>query len=223
MAITDTVQLPAVGEQGEPCASCGAPLAADQRYCLNCGQRRPSPQLEYPGGLGAEADAAAAGAAGDAGEPPATTGGSSGGRDQSPLIAVGAIAVLGLMLLVGVLIGRGDGANTVTTAAPAAQPQTTTADSSEQASTNTGKADKAANEDKGGGKSAKASGGDKVAPPPKDAVVADDTFLEDLNSKSGEDQQKASANLPDTVAIPGDPPKTDNKEPGGGSDSTVIK
>ena len=29
-----------LGEGGEPCATCGAPLAADQRYCLNCGQRR---------------------------------------------------------------------------------------------------------------------------------------------------------------------------------------
>lgn len=25
---------------GAPCASCGSPLAADQRYCLNCGTRR---------------------------------------------------------------------------------------------------------------------------------------------------------------------------------------
>jgi len=26
--------------QGEQCASCGSPLAADQRYCINCGTRR---------------------------------------------------------------------------------------------------------------------------------------------------------------------------------------
>ena len=36
-----------LGEHGEPCRACGAPLAADQRYCLNCGQRRGEPRVEY--------------------------------------------------------------------------------------------------------------------------------------------------------------------------------
>jgi hypothetical protein len=37
---TETLHRPALGEPGEPCARCGAPLAADQRYCLECGARR---------------------------------------------------------------------------------------------------------------------------------------------------------------------------------------
>ena len=42
-----TQQAQVLGEQGEPCQECGAPLAADQRYCLNCGRRRAGPRVDY--------------------------------------------------------------------------------------------------------------------------------------------------------------------------------
>ena len=32
---------------GDQCASCGAPMAADQRYCLECGRRRGDPRLPF--------------------------------------------------------------------------------------------------------------------------------------------------------------------------------
>jgi hypothetical protein len=32
---------------GDQCANCGAQLAADQRYCLQCGQRRGDPRLPF--------------------------------------------------------------------------------------------------------------------------------------------------------------------------------
>ncbi len=38
---------PVLGLHGEPCASCGAPLAADQRYCLSCGTRRAGSRLPF--------------------------------------------------------------------------------------------------------------------------------------------------------------------------------
>lgn len=34
-------------QTGDICASCGAPLATDQRYCLECGQRRGDPRLPF--------------------------------------------------------------------------------------------------------------------------------------------------------------------------------
>lgn len=34
-----------IGRDGEPCAGCGAALAGDQRYCLNCGRRRGAPRV----------------------------------------------------------------------------------------------------------------------------------------------------------------------------------
>ncbi|MGV1048275.1 MAG: hypothetical protein ACOYD4_07105 [Solirubrobacterales bacterium] len=36
-----------VGGSGDNCPSCGAPLAADQRYCLECGHRRGDPRLPF--------------------------------------------------------------------------------------------------------------------------------------------------------------------------------
>ncbi|MFZ1153571.1 MAG: hypothetical protein WAN93_01560, partial [Solirubrobacteraceae bacterium] len=33
--------------QPEPCAGCGATLADDQRYCLQCGARRGKPRIDF--------------------------------------------------------------------------------------------------------------------------------------------------------------------------------
>ena len=105
--------------RGSRAASCGAPLAADQRYCLNCGRaaRRAADRLPPP-----PRDP----------EPRRVTAAPAGGRDArrrgrpeqrrqrdfAPLAAVGGIAVLGLMLLVGVLIGKGDGGRATAPAPP---------------------------------------------------------------------------------------------------------
>ena len=77
---------------GPTCAVCGAPLAADQRYCLSCGTRRGEPRVPL------DAPPQSATAAAPTPSRPA---------DVSPLAAVIGIALLGGMLLIGVLIGRG--------------------------------------------------------------------------------------------------------------------
>jgi hypothetical protein len=38
---------PVLGVDGDPCAVCEAPLASDQRYCLNCGARRAEARLPF--------------------------------------------------------------------------------------------------------------------------------------------------------------------------------
>jgi hypothetical protein len=38
---------PSAVQGGDQCPSCGAALAADQRYCLECGQRRGDPRLPF--------------------------------------------------------------------------------------------------------------------------------------------------------------------------------
>lgn len=87
---------------GQTCPNCGAPTAADQRYCLNCGARTGEPRVP------ADAPAAEPAAA-----PPRP-------GDVSPLAAVIGIALLGGMLLIGVLIGREAGGDD-TTPAPVVQ------------------------------------------------------------------------------------------------------
>ncbi|HWH92870.1 MAG TPA: hypothetical protein VNT03_03330, partial [Baekduia sp.] len=46
-------------EAAATCGQCGAPLAGDQRYCLECGARRGAPRVDPLGALGFPADAPA--------------------------------------------------------------------------------------------------------------------------------------------------------------------
>lgn len=45
--MNDELPTPTLGAEGEPCPACGALLAADQRYCLNCGRRRAGARVPY--------------------------------------------------------------------------------------------------------------------------------------------------------------------------------
>jgi hypothetical protein len=107
---------PRLGEEGDVCAQCGTPLATDQRYCLTCGTPRAEPRLDYQRHLGESERASASG--GRPGQP-------AGGVQWSPLLVVVAIAALGVMLLLGVLIGKDEGDLTVTEV-PASTTTTTT-------------------------------------------------------------------------------------------------
>ena len=208
----------------EPCRECGAPLAADQRYCLNCGRRRGEPRLDFRQRLPAAGRAAANG---DVPSEPVPAAARSTeqkpARDYTPLAAAGGIAVLGLMLLVGVLIGRGDG-DPVAPAPPqvvrvqgdggaaatdAAGPATQGAGSSKQAKR------------KGSGQKGALTGGNGKAPPPE--ITASDSELEALEGKSPQEYSEAAAKLPDEIATPGKPPPTDGKAPGGGSKGATIE
>ena len=98
-----------------------APLATDQRYCLNCGSARTEPRLDFKKhlapALAGTPDARRCGrrAAGPAGRRPV------GMQQVNPITAIFAIALLAVMLLLGVLIGKDDDPATV-----AAAPATTT-------------------------------------------------------------------------------------------------
>lgn len=206
----------------EQCRECGASLAADQRYCLNCGRRRSEPRLDFRRYAPGERTAS------DPQAPPATVPASAPApdekptRDPTPLAAVGGIAVLGLMLLVGVLIGRGDS----NASAPAPPPvvrveggsgppaeaggATASGESNKGGALNLGSKDKS----KGGGKAVK-------APPPE--AVASDEELEALENQSPQEYSESSAKLPNEIATPGEAPPTDNKAPGAGSKGTAIE
>lgn len=214
----------------EPCRTCGAAMATDQRYCLNCGERRGGPRVDFRQHLDAAKDkgpdAPPNGATSPAapGPAPKASEGERRQRDYAPLAAAGGIAVLGIMLLIGVLIGRGTGDS----ASTAAQPSVVTVAAEgttggETGSEEEGDAKKQAKD--GNGKQAKkkdgaANGGSSDT---GDAPVASDDQLKELQEQSPEEYSESSAKLPDEIATPGEPPPTDNKTPGGGSGGTTIE
>ncbi len=105
---------------GVPCATCGAPLAPDQRYCLECGERS-APMSSVLLGGPPLASATGPNAAQVAGPGPpslgppsppgqAPSGAAAGGAARGNAVTV--IAGVGVLLLamgVGVLIGRSGG------------------------------------------------------------------------------------------------------------------
>jgi hypothetical protein len=203
----------------EHCEQCSSPLAEDQHYCLECGQRTGSPRVDYRHymaassgeGQGAErpAQPAEPAPAPDA-EMPAKP-----QRDYAPLAAVGGIAVLGAMLLIGVLIGKG---NNDTAAAPAPQIVRVQGGGGEEeagAAEGSG-AKKGGSGGLGGGskKTKKSSGSGGTGK----AVQASEGDLEELGSTSGEDYVKQSENLPNEIATPGAPPPIDKSTPPGGGE-----
>lgn len=107
-----------LGAEGEICSQCGTKLAVDQRYCLNCGTPRAEPRLDYERAL-------AGGGATGAGAPGQPQGQQA--VQWTPLAAVAAIAILGGMLLLGVLIGQDDNSVTVTEVQQSEAGETTSA------------------------------------------------------------------------------------------------
>ncbi|HET8862686.1 MAG TPA: zinc ribbon domain-containing protein [Solirubrobacterales bacterium] len=216
-----------LGKEGEPCRECGAPLAADQRYCLNCGRRRGEPRIDFESQVPPRGTASVNGGSPASSQPvvlaarqPSEEKGPQ--RDYTPLAAVGGIAVLGVMLLIGVLIGKGDSGGTATTPAPVVV---------QGGEVGSGKT--AANEEAGEGKTeakqAKAKGSKKGgtvkggSTNTGNAPVASDEELQKLQEQSPQEYSENSAKLPDEIATGGAPPPEDGKAPGGGSKGTAIE
>jgi hypothetical protein len=204
------------------CRECGARLAADQRYCLNCGGRHGEPRLDFRRHLFAGAAPSSNGHAAPTASPPAGDE-QKPPRDFTPLAAAGGIAVLGLMLLVGVLIGRGDGNQAVVPPPQVVRVQgggeEGTAASGGGGALGGGGSQKAGA--KATGKGGTPAGGSAKAPPPE--ITADDSELEALQEQSPEEYAENSAKLPDEIATEGEPPPEDGKRPGGGSAGTTIE
>jgi hypothetical protein len=214
MATTQDIHAPTLGAKGEPCTSCGAPLAGDQRYCLECGARRAQARVPFrdilaTGGAPPAAPAVAAAAAQEG--PPARGG----------LTFLAGLLCLILALGVGVLIGNSGDDKTAATPPPAqvitvggaAAAPAAAATTSTPADTSSGASDSSAKSSKGSG---------SAATKPSKASAADKKAVKDLNSTSGSDYQKKSQKLPKEVGTSGKPAPKDNKPAGGGSDFQDI-
>jgi len=216
---TQDVHAPTLGAQGEPCATCGAPLAADQRYCLECGTRRTDARLAFRDILSGQAPppgAAPPGAPVPSDPPPARAG----------LAFLAGLLCLLVALGVGVLIGRsGDDTPTAATPPPAqvitvsgSAPAATTpaagsTDNSGATSTDSSSSSSSSKSTKDSSSSSKSS---------KSSSKSTNKSVQDLNNSSGSDYQKKSDKLPKQVGTGGKPPPKDNKPAGGGSDVQSI-
>ncbi|HEY7121159.1 MAG TPA: hypothetical protein VH329_01245 [Solirubrobacterales bacterium] len=196
----------------DACPECGSGLAADQRYCLNCGWRRGGARVDYESQILRSGPPAPAGA-------PVATAPAGGGQQWSPLLAIGAIALLGVFLLLGVLIGKKDNNTTQTVQAQAA-PTTTSAAAAPPPTTASATPDKSA---KGGGNKAAAAGAG-TAPGQGNVVQGGSGNTEGIQqANTNASPQENAKNGADVVATGGAPEKLDpNGQAGGGSGATCI-
>jgi hypothetical protein len=110
------IHSPTLGVHGEPCARCGAPLAHDQRYCLNCGLRRGDDRipLERLAAIRESGSRVADARAAVVNVPEA-----SWWRELPPASVGAALGALGLIFALGLLIGSlGDGGTKQVAATP---------------------------------------------------------------------------------------------------------
>jgi hypothetical protein len=221
--VTD-LNRPLLGEPNAPCRACGSPLAADQRYCLQCGTRRAEARLPFLDILAQQI-----------GQDPArttatttTTGPQRGllGRVSANTAAVAGVACLVLALGVGVLIG-GLGHDDNATAAPPAQVITVggvaaapDASTAAPAATEAAPADTSATD---AATARRAARRHRAAASAADSRATDST-VRSLDRTSGSDYAKRSARLPKQLGTGGRaPPKdTSGKAIGGGSDVESI-
>lgn len=219
---------PLLGEPNAPCRSCGAPLAADQRYCLQCGARRAEARLPFleilarqvPSGGGAAAETTVA-------RTTRTGPGAWLGRVSTNAAAVAGVACLLLALGVGVLIGglgsddasgSSQAPQIITVGGGAAAPAAAATTSAAPAATETTPDDAATGDASSDRKSSK-----KKAPSSKTSSSKPSAAVKDLDKSSGSDYAKKSEKLPKTLGTGGAPPPVDKSKPiGGGSDTEEI-
>jgi hypothetical protein len=96
-ATPQQVDLAAVGDR---CVACGAPLSSDQRYCINCGERRTAPRFALANVAAPAAEAVTT-----------VTRRAPRRRASSGSTLVAGIGTLLLAMGVGVLIGRTNSTN----------------------------------------------------------------------------------------------------------------
>ncbi len=185
----------------ESCAACGAPLAGDQRYCLECGERRVPISSVLLGGP------PSGGLAQPQTPPPAPPSGSVPAEEAGRGNAVTVLAGVGVLLLamgVGVLIGRSSApkqgaapAQTISVTQPAAAAGAAAgaAAATPEAASKTG-----SSSSKGGAKKGSAGVAEsKSGVGASESHPAPPTVLKSLSKKKGKSYEQESKNLPDVV------------------------
>ena len=209
-----------VGESGagpdESCAACGAPLVEDQRYCLECGERRFPMSSVLLGGMGGPQSGGSSRSQSAASPPAAPPGyGSSsadgGGRRGNAVTVIAGVGVLLLAMGVGVLIGRSGASSkqpvTPTQVISVSQPAPATgASATETTPANTEPASKSGSSKSSKGGSAKetpAASGAASAKGANESHPAPPSVVQNLAKKHGKSYEQESKNLPNVVSTGG--------------------
>lgn len=206
------------GADGEPCPSCGSPLAGDQRYCLSCGVRRPGVRLPVPEPITA-VEVIDAHPVRVSLPVPSTVGGWL--RDN----AAGLIALTCLLLamLIGVLLGHwSHGEDAAATVGP---PQVISVGAAPAAATAPAAVPSATIPTTPGPRPSTAKGVKKAAsgsPTPRKTKAANPS-LNKLKNLSGKEYQKQVDKLGKKISTGGAPPPVDKSKPAaGGADFQTI-
>jgi hypothetical protein len=140
---------------GESCPNCGAGMSSDQRYCLNCGNRRGDPRLPFMDAV-VFMEAMSGPPGGAAAAPPPQPPAESKPRFNASATLIAGIATLILAVGVGVLIGQSgnDGSAPAAAAKPTVIQVGGSGGGEEVAETTEGAAAAKGNAKKGGGKKA---------------------------------------------------------------------
>jgi hypothetical protein len=225
--MSDEIKNPQPGTPGgyEPCEACGAPMDAQQRYCINCAARRgngANPSSRYFAAMSKKA------------RRPLTPAGARKPAPTSRAAAVGFFALLPIAVALGVVVGRsGSGGEDNEALLKALRQQESAAVASAETGTgtNTTAKRKAQKDDKGKPKSKKAekkAEEKSVVAQTENGTVHDVTKFEASKQKEEEDTKKveenpeqvgknyikAQQNLEDVTVIGGD----GGSAPSGGGD-----
>jgi hypothetical protein len=194
----------------EPCARCGGALAADQRYCLECGERRTPMSSVLLGGPPTTSGGDQSRAAPPPLVPPGAPGATGAAQRGNTVTVIAGVGVLLLAMGVGVLIGRAGnskpvaapaqqvitvappGATTGATTTPTTTTTTTTPEASSKSGSSSSKAANGAKQGAAGAGSSKGGGGGGKTPAgtPKSNSPA---------GNSGKSFEEKSKNLPNVV------------------------
>jgi hypothetical protein len=149
----------------ERCSGCGAALASDQRYCVECGQRCGAPQLPFTEGLVHRAQQA------PGSRPP-----SARSRVSINNTVIAGIGTLLLAMGIGVLIGRSGTGSSLKSASPAVQVVTVpgagaAAASTEPQTSTSGATTKSKGASSGASATKSTTKASKATPPPAKTVT----------------------------------------------------